>query len=66
MNAYASIGLISGAIGFVLFPVVFGPVAAFCGYQVHKHHDEKVGLAIFVFGLLSLAAGIFFGVLTWT
>lgn len=66
MNAYASISLITGAIGFIFFPVIFGPVSAFCGYQVYKYYSEKTGLALIIFGLLSLVWGALYGAMVWS
>ncbi|SHH31774.1 eL43 family ribosomal protein [Halobaculum gomorrense] len=56
-------GIVSGLVGFVLLPIVFGPIAVYCGYQVYQNHDETHGIALIAWGGLSLVVGMAFGAL---
>jgi len=56
-------GVISGLIGFVFLPIVFGPVSIYCGYTVYQNHDETQGIALMAWGGASLVVGMAVGAL---
>ncbi|MFC6793881.1 hypothetical protein ACFQFH_05395 [Halobaculum halobium] len=60
-NKYTAIGAVSGLVGFALLPIVFGPIAIFCGYRVYQNHDETHGIALMAWGGLSLVVGMAVG-----
>ena len=60
---YVAGGVISGLIGFVFLPIVFGPISLYCGYTVYKNHDETKGIALLVWGGVSLVVGMAVGAL---
>lgn len=60
---YLAGGVISGLIGFVFLPIVFGPISLYCGYTVYKNHDETQGIALLAWGGASLVVGMAVGAL---
>lgn len=62
---YLAGGIVSGLIAFVFLPIVFGPIAMFCGYQVYQHHEESQGIALIGWGAVSLVVGMVFGAMVF-
>ncbi|MXR41417.1 hypothetical protein GRX01_08715 [Halobaculum sp. WSA2] len=56
-------GVISGLVGFVFLPIIFGPISLYCGYTVYQNHDETKGIALMAWGGASLVVGMAVGAL---
>ncbi|CAI49030.1 small CPxCG-related zinc finger protein [Natronomonas pharaonis DSM 2160] len=63
-KGYLGIGGISGVIAFGFLPPLFGVVSIFCGVQLWRHHDKKLGGGIILFGAVALIVGMYVGAQT--
>lgn len=57
------VGAVSGAVGFLFLPILFGPVAALCGVVLAVRERTFWGIALIVWGLLSTITGVVLGLL---
>lgn len=62
-TGYTALGGICGLISFIVIPIVFGPIAMFCGYKVYQHHSERLGIGLMVLGGAGLIVGTAVGLL---
>jgi len=62
-RGYLAIGGLSGALGFLVIPVLFGPLAMVCGVQLFRRHSEWAGIGMVAWGATSLVVGWLIGVL---
>jgi hypothetical protein len=62
-RGYLALGGVSGLLGFVFIPILFGPFAMFCGVQLYRRHSEWYGLGMIAWGGVSLAVGWLIGLL---
>lgn len=49
---YVLYGALSAGIGFFLFPIVFGPLAAYFGWKAYKRDESTAGLIVLVVGVI--------------
>jgi uncharacterized membrane protein YozB (DUF420 family) len=64
-RGYLAIGGASGLLGFLVLPIIFGPLAMGCGVQLYRRHSEWYGLAMVAWGATSLVVGWVIGLLAW-
>lgn len=57
-RSYLALGILSGLVATVLVPLVFGLLSVFCGLQIFRKFDERVGIVVAVWGGLGIVVGI--------
>lgn len=65
-RGYTLLGTISGLIALLLFPPVFGIISIFSGIQLFRHYDERRGIALIIWGSITLISGILIGIYVFT
>ncbi|QLD84917.1 hypothetical protein HWV23_04010 [Natronomonas halophila] len=53
-TAYLVFGLLSGVLSLIALPVVFAPVAIFCGYKLHESENTVAGAVVAALGVLGV------------
>lgn len=64
-NTLSTVGIILGAIAFLLFPILFGPAGLICGAIAKSKGEPRAVVALVVSGC-GLVLGMLLGVLVWT
>ena len=64
-NTFSTVGIILGAISFLLLPIVFGPAGLIFGAVAKSKGEEKAVVALVVSGL-GLVIGMLLGYLVFT
>jgi hypothetical protein len=49
-----------------LFPPVFGVASILSGVQLFRHYDEQYGMAVMIWGGITLVAGVLLGMYMWS
>ena len=62
-NGYLALGIVSAVVALFILPPVFGIVSIVCGVQLFRKFDERLGLAICIFGGACLIFGVIIGML---
>lgn len=60
-RVWSVIGIISGTIAFLFFPILFGPLGIVLGFVGRRKGDETIGLVAIIISIIGLVVGIIFG-----
>lgn len=60
-RGYTATAALCGLVALFLFPPVFGGLAIYAGYVVHRRHHEFVGLMLMAWGAIGLVLGFLIG-----
>jgi hypothetical protein len=68
-RGYLALGIVSAIISLFFLPPLFGIISIFCGIQLYRKFDERLGLAVIILGGACLILGVVIGILvaigTW-
>jgi hypothetical protein len=65
-RGYTVFGVVTGLIALILFPPVFGVASILSGVQLFRHYDEQYGMAVMIWGGITLVAGVLLGMYMWS
>jgi membrane protein DedA with SNARE-associated domain len=64
-NTLSTLGIVFGAISFLFFPILFGPIGIVLGAVAKSRGESKATTALWV-SILGLVIGMIIGALVWS